>query len=88
MIWDYVKENSDVAVNQMKKLGASADWSRLKFTLDPDIVDLVLDTFVKMHNDGLIYKDLQLVNYCTKCGTAFSNLEIKHVEKKEPLYYL
>jgi valyl-tRNA synthetase len=88
MIWDYAQENSEMAVNQMKKLGASADWSRNKFTLDKDIVDLVLDTFIKLHKDGLVYRDKKLVNFCTKCGTAFSNLEVKHVEKKEPLYYM
>lgn len=88
MIWDYVQENKTTAISQMKKLGASADWSKLKFTLDKDIVDQVLDTFIKLYKDGLVYKDLKLVNFCTKCGTAFSNLEVRHKEKKECLYYL
>lgn len=88
MIWDYVQENSGVAISQMKKLGASADWSRQKFTLDKDIVELVTDTFIKLYQDGLVYKDLKLVNFCTKCGTAFSNLEVRHEEKKASLYYL
>lgn len=87
-IWDYVQENSGTAINQIKKLGASADWSRYKFTLDTDIVTTVLDTFKKLAGAGLIYRDNKLVNYCTKCGTAFSNLEIKHVEGQAPLYYL
>ncbi|MEA3354877.1 MAG: class I tRNA ligase family protein, partial [Patescibacteria group bacterium] len=88
MIWDYVQENSEVAIDQMKKLGASADWSKKKFTLDKDVVSQVLDTFIKLDKDGLIYRDKRLVNYCTRCGTAFSNLEVVHVEKKEPLYYM
>ena len=88
MIWDYVQENSGMAVTQMKKLGASADWSRFKFTLDQDIVSLVIATFIKLHQDGLVYRDLKLVNYCTHCGTAFSDLEVKHVERKDPLYYM
>lgn len=88
MIWDYVQENSGAAIAQMKKLGASADWSRQKFTLDKDIVELVTDTFIKLYQDGLVYRDLKLVNFCTKCGTAFSNLEVRHKEKKECLYYL
>ena len=88
MIWDYVEENSGVAVSQMKKLGASADWSRQKFTLDKDVVEMVTDTFIKMHKDGLIYKGLRLVNYCTHCGTAFSNLEVNHEERTTPLYYM
>ena len=88
MIWDYVDENSGVAVSQMKKLGASADWSRKKFTLDKDIVEMVTDTFIKMHQDGLVYRGLRLVNYCTHCGTAFSNLEVDHIERTTPLYYM
>ena len=88
MIWDYVQENSEVAVEQMKKLGASADWSRFKFTLDPDIMDIVLQTFEQLYQDGLVYRDVRLVNYCTHCGTAFSELEVKHVERTTPLYYM
>lgn len=88
MIWDYVQKNSEVAVEQMKKLGASADWSRFKFTLDPKIVAIVMSTFERLYRDGLVYRDLRLVNYCTNCGTAFSELEVKHVERTTPLYYM
>ncbi|MDQ5951332.1 MAG: valyl-tRNA synthetase [Patescibacteria group bacterium] len=88
MIWDYVQENSGVAVDQMKKIGASADWSRFKFTLDKDIVEKVLQTFIKLHKDGLVYRDLQLINYCTKCGTSYSELEVNHVDQTSPLYYV
>src|SRR3989344_1558369 len=78
MIWDYVQENSGVAVDQMKKLGASADWSRFKFTLDKDVVEMVLDTFIQLNKDGLIYRGERLVNYCTSCGTGYSDLEVEH----------
>lgn len=88
MIWEYVQENSGVAVDQMKKIGASADWSRYKFTLDPDIVKKVLETFIKLHKDGLVYRDFQLVNYCTKCGTSYSELEVNHIDQTAPLYYV
>lgn len=88
MIWGYVQENSGVAINQMKKLGASADWSKYKFTLDPDIIKLVQETFIKLNNDGLIYRGEKLVNYCTKCGTGYSDLEVVHEEKISPLYYV
>ncbi|MFC1627202.1 valine--tRNA ligase [Patescibacteria group bacterium] len=88
MIWDYVEKNSEVAIEQMKKLGASADWSRKKFTLDKDIVDLVLSAFIELHEDGLVYRGLDLVNYCPKCGTSFSNLEVKHEEEKGKLLYV
>lgn len=88
MIWDYVAENSQTAVQQSKQLGASADWSRFKFTLDKDIVNSVLANFAKMINDGLIYRANRLVNYCPKCGTSFSNLEVDHQEEMGTLYYL
>ena len=88
MIWDYVHENSDVAINQMKRLGASADWSRYKFTLDPEIVREVKKTFFKLHQEGLVYRGVKLVNYCTRCGTAYSELEVEYEEKNDPLYYI
>lgn len=88
MIWDYVQENSDVAINQIKKLGASADWSRYTFTLDPEVVATVLETFNKLNEKGLIYRSNRLVNYCTKCGTAFSNLEVDHQDNVTKLYYI
>ena len=88
MIWDYVQENSDVAVGQLKKIGASADWSRFHFMLEPEIVEQVVETFVEMNKKGLVYRDLKLVNYCTKCGTAFSELEINREDRKTPLYYM
>lgn len=88
MIWDYVQENSTTAITQMKRLGASADWSRIKFTLNPEVINFVLTTFEKMHEEGLIYKDQRLVNYCTKCGTAYSDLELVYKEQTDPLYYI
>lgn len=88
MIWDYVNENSAIAVEQIKKLGASADWSRYKFTLDQDIVKTVIETFIKMNEDGLVYRTNRLVNFCPKCGTAFSNLEVDHQEQDTFLYYI
>jgi valyl-tRNA synthetase len=88
MIWDYVHDNSQIALAQMKRLGATADWTRLKFTLDNNVVDFVLATFEKMHKDDLIYRGLRLVNYCPKCGTGYSELEVKYVEQNDPLYYI
>ncbi len=88
MIADYVAENSGVAVNQMKRLGASADWKRFKFTLDPEIVDFVLDTFIKLSKDDLVYRGERLVNYCVKCGTSYSELEVEYEEKEDKLYFL
>ncbi|OGJ37481.1 MAG: valine--tRNA ligase [Candidatus Pacebacteria bacterium RIFOXYB1_FULL_39_46] len=88
MIWDYVQENSGVAIKQMKRLGASADWSRFVFTLDQKAVDEALKTLLKLDQDDLLYRDEQLVNYCTHCGTSFSELEVIHQEQTTPLYYV
>ncbi len=88
MIWDYVKENSQTSVDQMKKLGASADWNRFTFTLDEKIVDQVLNTFIKLHQEGLIYHAEKLVNYSPRAGTSYSDLEIEYEDRNSPLYYV
>lgn len=88
MVWDYVQENSGVAINQMKRLGASADWSRFTFTLDPDVVEFVLSTFKKLHADDLVYRGERLVNYCVKCGTGYSELEVEYEERTDSLFYI
>lgn len=87
-ILNFVKENSEVAIGQLKRLGMSADWSRNTFMLDDHVIDTVYDTFIKMHADGLVYKDYYLVNYSVFHGTTFSNLETTHIETKSPLYYV
>ncbi|MBI4094437.1 MAG: class I tRNA ligase family protein [Candidatus Liptonbacteria bacterium] len=87
-IWDFTQQNKKTMEGQLRKLGASCDWSREKFTLDPDIVKIVYDTFGKLYRDGLAYRDLRVVNWCPKHQTALSDLEVKHVEREDPLYYL
>ena len=88
MIWDYVQENTGVMESQLKKLGASCDWSRFKFTLDTEIVKIVYKTFKKLETDGLLYRGERIVNYCPRCGTAYSQLEVDYVERDDNLYYL
>ena len=88
MIWGYVEQNKGGIENQLRRLGFSLDFSREKYTLDPDIVALVYKTFKKMYDSGLIYRGKRLVNYCTRDGTSFSDLEVVYVEKKDPLYYI
>lgn len=87
-IWDYTQENSSVAVAQLRRLGFSLDWSRFRFTLDPAVVEFVQQTFFQLHQDKLIYRDLQLVNYCPKCGTSYSQLEVTYKTQTNPLYYI
>jgi valyl-tRNA synthetase len=88
MIFDYVNENRDVAKNQMKRLGFSLDWTREKFTMDPDHIARVYAVFRRMVNEGLVYRDEKIVNYCTFCGTAFSNLEVEHKTVNSHLWYI
>ena len=88
MIWDYVQENRGTMEEQMKRLGASADWTREKFTLDPEIVEIVYKTFKKLYDDGYVYRGERMVNYCPRCGTSFSELEVNHIERTDNMYYL
>src|SRR3989344_2113847 len=88
MIWDYVEGHRGGIQKQLRKLGFSLDWSREKYTLDPDIIKLVYKTFKKMHDEGLVYRDFRLVNYCAFDGTSFSDLEVVSVEKEGTLYYI
>lgn len=88
MIEAFVEQNKSVNREQMKRLGFSMDWTRYRYSLDPDIVSTVLDTFRKLVADNLAYRDARLVNYCTKDGTGFSDLEVLYVERTDPLYYM
>ncbi|OGZ01591.1 MAG: valine--tRNA ligase [Candidatus Liptonbacteria bacterium RIFCSPLOWO2_01_FULL_56_20] len=87
-MWDFTQENKKTMEAQLRKLGASCDWSREVFTLEPRVVEQVYATFKKMHDDGLVYRDLRVVNWCPKHRTALSDLEVKYVEKTDPLYYI
>jgi valyl-tRNA synthetase len=87
MIWDFVEKNRTLNQFQMKKLGFSMDWTRYHYSLETPIVDNVLTTFKKLYDDGLIYRDEKIVNYCTFCGTAFSNLEVDHKSVNSHLWY-
>jgi len=84
----FTLENKKIMEGQLKKLGASCDWSREKFTLDPDIIKVVYKNFEKLKKDGLLYKGKRIVNWCTKHQTSLSDLEVKHQERKNPLYYI
>lgn len=88
MIWQYVEDNTGTMEKQLRQLGASCDWTRFKFTLDPQIVKLVYQTFKKLYDDGLVYRGKRIVNYCPRCGTNYSQLEIDAKEQEDNLYYL
>lgn len=88
MIWDFVMKNRESMENQLRKLGFALDWTNKKFTLDEDIVSIVYKTFKHMFDKGLLYRANRLVNYCTTCGTSFSDLEVKDIEVVGKLYYI
>ncbi len=88
MISDFVDQNRTIAVDQLKRLGFSLDWTRLKFAMDQDHNAKIYAVFQKMVADGLVYRDEKIVNYCTFCGTAFSNLEVVHKTVSSHLWYI
>ena len=87
-IWDFVQNNRGGMENQLRKLGFSLDWSRLKFTMDEDIEKIVHKNFKKLYDDGLVYRAERLVNYCTFDGTSFSDMEVVYEDRNSPLYYI
>lgn len=86
-ILDFTLTNSKNIKDQIKAMGASCDWSREKFTLDPQIVTTVYGTFKKLYDDKLLYRGKRIVSWCPKHQTSFSDLEIKDEEKTESFYY-
>lgn len=87
-ILEFVMDNRSNMENQLRSLGFALDWSKKKFTIDEDIVKIIYDTFKKLYDAGLIYREKRLVNYCTFCGTSFSDLEVVYKERVTPLYYM
>lgn len=87
-VMNFTLSHQGIIISQMQSMGFSADWSKLKFTLDEDIIDIVYDTFSKLHDDGCIYRGNRLVNWCTNCQAAFADIETTHIKSKDKLYYL
>ena len=87
-IWKFVQNNKGQIEGQMREMGASVDWSRYTFTLDKNVIETVHHTFSKMVKDDLVYRGNYMVNYCPKCGTTYSDVELKHEERTDPLYYM
>ena len=88
MIWDFVMQNKHVIHGQMRQLGFSLDWTKEKFTLDENVVAVVYQTFQDLFDRQLVYRAHRLVNYCTHCGTSFSDIEVADKENEGLLYYL
>jgi valyl-tRNA synthetase len=87
-IWAWKEEYGGAIVQQLRRLGASADWSRERFTMDEGLSRAVIKVFVELHREGLIYKDKRLVNWDPRLQTAVSDLEVENIEMKGHLWYL
>jgi valyl-tRNA synthetase len=87
-VWEWVKQSHGTITSQMRKLGSSVDWSRERFTLDPNLSRAVRRVFVSLFNEGLIYRGAYLVTWCPRCRTALSDLEVVHKETTGKLYYI
>jgi valyl-tRNA synthetase len=86
-VWAWKEDSGGTIINQLKRLGASCDWSRERFTMDPGLSEAVLKVFVELHRQGLIYKDRRLVNWDPKLLTAISDLEVDQREVKGHMWY-
>lgn len=86
-IYDFTIENKKYMEDDVRRIGASCDWSREKFTLDADVVESAQETFRKMFKDNLIYRGKRIVNWCSKHQTSLSDVETEFKEQKDPLYY-
>lgn len=87
-IWDWKDESGGIITQQLRRLGASCDWSREKFTMDASLSSAVSTCFIKLYDDGLIYRGLKLVNWDPKLETAISDLEVINTESQGSLWHM
>ncbi|MFD0748702.1 valine--tRNA ligase [Mucilaginibacter calamicampi] len=86
--WEWKEKYGGIILEQLKKLGASCDWDRTRFTMDPDLSDAVLDTFIHLYKKGLIYRGIRMVNWDPQGKTAVSDEEVIRKEVNQKLYYI
>jgi len=86
--WNWTEEHGGIILNQLKKLGASCDWKRTRFTLEEDLYDAVIDCFIDLYDRGYIYRGLRMVNWDPQAKTALSDEEVIHKEVQSSLYYV
>ncbi len=85
-VWEWKKEYGDRILNQIRRMGASVDWTSERFTLDEGLSKAVREVFVRLYGEGLIYKGNYIVNWCNRCHTALADDEVEHAPKKGKLY--
>ena len=86
--WEWKEKHGGIILEQLKKLGASCDWDRTRFTMDEALYESVIDVFIDLYNKGLIYRGVRMVNWDPKALTALSDEEVNHKEVQSKLYYL
>jgi valyl-tRNA synthetase len=87
-VWKWKSEYGGRIIHQLKRLGASCDWTRERFTLDEGLSKAVIEVFVGLYEEGLIYRDKRLINWCPRCHTALSDIEVEHEEYEGKLTYI
>ena len=87
-VWKWKEESGGVILNQLKRLGVACDWRRERFTMDEGLSRAVREAFVRLHRKGLVYRGRYIINWCPRCHTALSDLEVAHEETRGGLYYL
>jgi valyl-tRNA synthetase len=87
-VWKWKAQSGGTIIGQLKKLGASCDWSRERFTMDEGLSEAVKEVFVRLYEEGLIYRGHYIINWCPRCQTALSDLEVEHEEITGKLYHL
>ena len=85
-VWKWKEESGGVIINQLRRLGASCDWERERFTMDEGLSRAVREAFVRLYEEGLIYRGDYLVNWCPRCGTALADLEVEYEERDGRLW--
>jgi valyl-tRNA synthetase len=87
-VWQWKAESGGQIIGQLKRMGASCDWERERFTMDEGLSTAVREVFVRLYEDGLIYRDNRLINWCPRCHTALSDIEVEHEDKAGNLWHL
>ena len=87
-IWEWKHEKGGIILDQLRLLGASCDWSRLRFTMDEMLSRAVKEVFVSLYEDGLIYKGKYIINWCPRCVTALANDEVEHADESGKLWHI
>ncbi len=87
-VWEWKRESGGRIIEQLKKLGASCDWDRERFTMDEGLSRAVREVFVRLYEEGFIYRGERLINWCPRCHTALSDIEVEHEDEKGKLYHI